>query len=111
MSDKPWKKAEREIAALFGTKRRPLSGMTHHTHGTGNDDIEHDQLYVECKQTGSLKSNLNPVCKLMNETVARAELEDKIPIVALRRTTMNDPDPYLVIKSSDLHRLLAIFSP
>jgi len=46
MPDKSWKKQERRIAKLFGTRRTPLSGyLSLHT----KSDIIHDKLFVECK--------------------------------------------------------------
>lgn len=111
MPDMPWKQAERQSARLFGSERRPLSGATHGQHQTGNDDAEHERLYIETKQTGDSKSPYNAICKLMNETVARAELEGKIPVVAIRRTGMKDTDVYLMVKSSDLPALAREFNP
>ena len=108
---KAWKRAETQTARLFGTERRPLSGMTHSCHSTGNDDVEHERLYIETKQTGDPKSSYNAICKLMNQTVARAELEGKIPVVALRRTNMRDSDVYLMVKASDLPALAREYAP
>ena len=111
MSDTPWKRAERDSAKLFGANRRPLSGATHNSHQSGNDDAEHERLYIETKQTGNVKSPYNAICKLMNQTVARAELEGKIPVVAIRRTGMKDTDVYLMVKSSDLPALAREYNP
>jgi hypothetical protein len=47
----------------------------------------------------------------MNQTVARAELEGKIPVVAIRRTGMKDTDVYLMVKSSDLPALVREYAP
>lgn len=50
MPSKQWKQNERDLAALFGTLRRPLSGGRS-SHGEKRDDAEHDRLYLESKRS------------------------------------------------------------
>ncbi len=100
-----WKKAETQAAQIFGANRRPGSGAFHNSHGTGNDDIEHDTLYVEAKYTGSVKERMiNPVFKLYNSTAAKAEVAGKLPVIALRRK--GEPQVLLLISSHNLDQVL-----
>lgn len=48
--DKTWKQAERKVAAIFGTKRRPGSGAWQRgAPGETGDDTLHPRLYIEVK--------------------------------------------------------------
>jgi hypothetical protein len=81
MADKVWKAFERTVAKFFDSTRTPLSG------GNGKQtrsDSLHPQLYVECKY--SAKSALY---SLYQETVVKAVLEDKIPIICTKKKGMD----------------------
>ena len=43
-----WKQKERELAALFGTVRRALSGGNS-SQGNRRDDAHHPHIFLECK--------------------------------------------------------------
>lgn len=77
MSDKPWKKFERDVAKLFNTRRTPLSGIN--SAHTGSDTLHH-RLYIECK----LRKN-SAVHTLYDKTAIAAKAEDKIPVLALKQ--------------------------
>lgn len=99
MSHAQWKVAERRLAALFGTKRRPLSGKNH---GTGRgDDSFHDRFYLESKY-GQNVTLVRNAWDLYTETKAKAKAEtkDHIPVIGLQRTSR--PGILLLIHSSNL---------
>lgn len=77
MSDKAWKRLERDTAKLFGTRRTPLSGIN--SAHTGSDTL-HQRLYIECKLRKS-----SAIHRLYDETADAAKAEDKIPVLALRQ--------------------------
>lgn len=108
MADKPWKKAERQLAALFGAKRRPLSGMTHATHQTGGDDAEHPTLFIEAKYTASSASPYVPSIALVDSSKSKASKEGKkAAIVGLRK--YGDQNLYLLCNSRDLETILTAY--
>lgn len=77
MTDAAWKRLEREVVPVLGTKRRtPLSGgNSGHTRA---DNID-DELFIECKYGSRIG-----VCKLFYETrdLARKEGDDgKVPVL------------------------------
>lgn len=75
MPDRTWKKAERRVAARFGSVRAPLSG------GNGRltrSDTLHPRLFIETKYRQRFA-----VVDLYRETEALARLEGKFPVVAL----------------------------
>jgi len=90
MSDKAWKKLERDTAKLFSTKRTPLSGIN--SAHTGSDTLHH-RLYIECK----LRKN-SAVHTLYEKTANAAVIEDKIPVLALKQ---KGKPILLVVKSTD----------
>lgn len=103
-----WKEAERKLAKIFGTTRRPLSGMTHTYNGTGGDDCMHDKLYLESKYTGSPRSPYNGAIKLFQDTENKAHKEKKIPVVGLRKK--HAKGCILMINSQDLETVLREFA-
>ena len=72
-----WKRVEREIAALFGTKRVPLSGINS-GHGTHSDTLR-PRLYIEVKYREKYA-----VFTLFRDIMSKAKAEDKTPILALK---------------------------
>ena len=48
-SSSAWKRAEQRLAALFGCKRRPLSGNTSGRDDQDGSDSTHGVLFLECK--------------------------------------------------------------
>ena len=93
MSDKVWKKRERQVAKFFGCKRTPLSGQNsgHET----SSDVLHPHLYVEQKHRKS-----HAIINLWDDTAKKAEKEGKIPVVTL--TQKGRPGFWVLVKSSDL---------
>ena len=75
MSDKAWKRLEREVARALGGSRNPLSGRASgHTSG----DVIHPVFYVEVKQRARFS-----VLTLMQDTEEKAKKEHKKPVVVL----------------------------
>lgn len=92
MSDKVWKRRERQVATFFGTNRTPLSGgSSRHT----RSDTLHDSLFIECKHRKK-----HSAVKLWQETAELARKENKIPVVAL--SEKGKQGFYVLIHSSDL---------
>lgn len=81
MADKVWKAFERTVAKFFSSTRTPLSG------GNGKQtrsDSLNPELYIECKY--SAKSALY---SLYQETLPKAVLEEKIPIICTKKKGMD----------------------
>lgn len=92
MTDKKWKRRERAVAKFFGAQRNPLSGQnSKHT----RSDSLHESLYVEVK--GRKK---HTTITLWDDTKAKADKENKIPVVALCED--NRKGFWLCVHSSDL---------
>lgn len=77
-SKSTWKAFERTVAAMFGTKRVPLSG-SNSGHNTNSDSL-HPHLYIECKVRGK-----SAIWSLFSDTEKKAKVEGKIPLVALKQ--------------------------
>lgn len=81
-----WKRAERMIAAFFGSKRTPLSGGNS---GHTRSDTLHPKLFVEAKYRARFE-----LYQLYLDTAEKALLENKIPIVAIKQ---KNTDGFLVL--------------
>lgn len=89
---KAWKAAERRVAAIFGSRRTPLSGgNSAHT----RSDSLHDKLFIETKQRKT-----HTVWSLFDSVRHLAKRERKLPVIALDRT--RSPGCLIVIHSDDL---------
>ena len=74
---KTWKRAEKQVAERFGTRRTPLSGINSSITAA---DTQHKKLFIEVKyrQRHALHS--------LYESVAnKAAIERKIPLIALKQ--------------------------
>jgi hypothetical protein len=91
-----WKAFERMVASFFKTRRTPLSG-SNSGHNTGSDTL-HPEVYVECKYRESMA-----VYALFLDTAEAADLEQKIPVVAIKQK--GDKGYLLVLRHKDLHKL------
>ena len=76
MTDKFWKKSERRLAEVFGTKRTPLSGRgSRHT----SSDTLSENLYIEHKIRKKMSFK-----QLLQDTEAKAKKEGKVPLIVVR---------------------------
>lgn len=96
MTNPAWKKAERRLASLFGTKRRPLSGGNQ---GGGRDDSLHHSLFLECKWSSS-----SSLWTLYDKTRKMARREGRVPV--LGHALKGRPGILLSVLSTDLDVLL-----
>lgn len=88
MPDKTWKARERQVAALFGSKRRSYSG----SYGaSGGDDVLHPSLFIEVKYRKS-----HEAIRMFREEVEKPALaEKKLPVLVICRKW--DPQPFVVL--------------
>lgn len=70
-----WKSIERRVASYFGTARTPLSGGLSKI--TRSDTL-HPDLYIEVKARTK-----HSAVTLWRDTAAKAEKENKVPVVVL----------------------------
>jgi hypothetical protein len=91
-----WKQAERRLAALFGTRRRPLSGGNS---GGGRDDAMHDRLFIENKWRKK-----HSTWTLYRDTKEKATAEGKTPVIGLQEKYKSGI--LLVIHTDDLETVL-----
>jgi hypothetical protein len=76
--DKPWKRAEREIARIIGGERVPITGRIR---GSA-PDVAHEWLSVECKQRRRLPEWLHDA---MSQAKASAR-GDQLPVAILHES-------------------------
>ncbi len=98
MTDKAWKKRERDVAGYFKGTRTPLSG------GNGKvtrADVIHENLFIECKLRAK-----HTVISLWDETAKLAKLENKTPVIAL--CEKNRPGFWIMVHSSDFDKVKEI---
>ena len=97
---KTWKKKERQLAALFGTVRRPLSGGNS-SQGERRDDAQHPTLFLECKY--SARHALWKLWRFAKEC-CRKELRHpkRRPVIGLYETGQTGGRCLLVIHEDDL---------
>ena len=95
-----WKARERKIAADFGTKRTPLSGINsgHNTHS----DTLHERVYIELKYRAK-----HSVLTLYRDVKEKAEKEGKLPVVALAEK--GKAGFWLLLHSDDLKEVAASY--
>ncbi len=95
-----WQKAESRAAALFGSKRQPLSGSSGRDDETQSDST-HPTLFLETK----LKAKTF-VRALYDETKLKAKREAKLPVLCLY--DKGRPGCLVCVHSDDLKRFAAI---
>lgn len=94
-----WKRTEREIAAMFGGQRVPITGRI-----IGSaPDVEHDELSIEVKYRQTLPKWIKYA---MKQAVASIKNDKQIPVVFLRQKQQRLADCYVMIKASDFKELL-----
>lgn len=100
-----WKGAEDELAALFGTRRRPLSGLNHGT--DRGDDAQHEKLYLECKYGKQCDKLLalfaDTARKAANERHPNRTKVGRVPVVGIKAA--GQKGMLLIVHSSDLFAL------
>ena len=97
-SKRTWQRFEAAVAALFGTKRVPLSGSNsgHNTHS----DSMHPDIYIECKLRESFS-----IWRLFDDTSKKA---GKIPLVAIKEK--NKQGCLFIISPDNLKELAELYS-
>lgn len=88
-----WKRRERAAAALFGSRRAPLSGSNGGQ--TGSDSL-HPDVYLETKLRAK-----SAVHALFDRTAEAAKREGKTPCLAL--AMKNRPGFLIVLRPEDIH--------
>jgi hypothetical protein len=96
MADKAWKAAERQVAAVLGGKRQPITGRQR-----GDvPDVEHAWLAIEVKSTRNFP-------KWLREAHAQAVAASfksggwKLPIVVIKPHRTNVRQGYVMLQVSD----------
>ena len=100
MSERTWKRAEREIAAVLGGTRVPITGRQR-----GDvPDVEQEWFAVEVKHRGRLPAFIHDA---MDQAEAAAVGTDKVPLVVLHEKGMRYIDSYAMMRLDQLtERLL-----
>ncbi len=94
MTDKPWKKDEREIAARFGTTRTPLSGGNGKQ--TRSDTLSPD-FFIEIKRRKSF-----PFRKLFLSVREMARKENKVPLMVIHENGTAIDNSIVILRLGDL---------
>ena len=98
MADHAWKRRERELAALFGTKRNRLSGSSGRDCDSRSDSI-HPTLYIELKH-GDLTRFLNAeMRRAVKDGRHHAAAEGKRLVMAM--SEKHHPGFWLLVHSDD----------
>ncbi len=93
MTDKTWKRVEREIAARLGGERVPVTGRQR---GSA-PDIKHPWLSVEVKHRKAL-----PGWMLDAQAQADASIKgNQLPVVVLHQDRMKYDDSVVLVRLSD----------
>jgi len=92
MPTNTWKSRERKVAAFFGGKRTPLSGINS---GHTSADIIHDRLFVEQKHR-----KRHSILTLFDAVKKLAQKENKIPVVTI--SEHGRKGFWILVHSSDL---------
>lgn len=99
MSEKRWKRVERELASRMGGSRIPLLGRE-------GSDLDVPYLYVEVKSRKSIAPYLwNDYLAQILQGAAVAGT-DKIPAIALHRPGMKYKDALVCIRAGDWEELV-----
>jgi hypothetical protein len=98
-SKSAWTRAEASLAALFGARRRVLSGSSGRADIDG-DDGTHERLWLESKLRAS-----HAVYSLWRATKAAATKAGKIPVLGLREKHKHGA--LIVIHEDDLKFVIA----
>lgn len=100
-SKSAWARAESSLAAIFGARRRVLSGSANRADIDG-DDSTHDRLYLESKLRASWS-----VWTLWYATKTRAVKAGKVPVLGLRQKRKQGA--LIVVHQDDLAEMAAEF--
>lgn len=95
MDKNTWKGGERRIAAMFESKRTPLSGGNS---GHTRSDTLHKELFIEVKH-----SKKYPLEKLVTKTFKEAKNEGKMPFLVFLK--LNNSEPLILCKLKDLKEI------
>lgn len=104
MPDRPWKKWEREVAALIGGRRYAAN--------SGADiDCESLDTVAQCKHVRRL--GLPELASLAEGIAIRAATDRKLGIVAVKvRAGKGQPSPEIIVMSVDMFRkMLSDYQP
>lgn len=101
MTDKAWKRSEREIAALLGGTRIPITGRARGSAA----DIAHELYSIEVKRRESLPA------WLFEDAFEQADMSNdgtKTPLVVVEQARANGHgrERYAVLRLNDLIELL-----
>ncbi len=93
MAEKPWKRTERAVASLLGTRRVPVTGRSR-----GDvPDVEHRWLSIEVKHRKKLP-------EWIKDAVRQAEAaadEEQLPVVVLHEERSRHTGDLVVLKMRD----------
>jgi hypothetical protein len=97
---KTWKDVELKFAKLFGTKRNITSGGNGHI---SRSDSLHPDFYIEIKHGLQCKPT-----SLWLDTVTKAKLEHKIPMIIQHFKGEKISDARITLKVSDFLKLASL---
>lgn len=101
MSDKAWKKRERDGAKAFGAKRTIGSGSLGREDRTCSDST-HETLFIETK----LRAN-HAAVSLWDKTAKLAKKEKKTPVILLAEK--NRPGLWILARLEDIPEIAASY--
>lgn len=99
MADKPWKVAERQVAAVIGGERVPINGRQR---GSA-PDIDHEWLAVEVKHTGQFPKKWAEAFSQAVASKVKAEINGKVklPVVIIKPHRCNARNSYIMMQLGD----------
>lgn len=98
-SPSSWKRRERNAAALFGSKRKLLSGSAGRE-GETRSDSTHSRLFIEAKLRSA-----SAVRTLWEDTAAKAKKEGKTPVAIVY--TKHKHGALIVVHEKDFDKIVA----
>ncbi len=97
MSNPQWKRVERQIAAMLGGRRVPVTGRTR----GDAPDIEHPAYSVEVKSRNTIPQWL---LEALQQATASAR-DNRVPVVIIHRNGARYSDALVVVRLSDFQRI------
>jgi hypothetical protein len=91
MADKTWKRTEREVAALIGGERVPITGR-----GRGSEpDVRHDIYSVEIKYRKALPDWMHDA---LDQAEKAKKRPDQLPIVIFREKGQRVSQAFVMLR-------------
>ena len=98
MTDKDWKRNERETAKRLGGRRVPVTGRQR----GDQPDIEHGGLSIECKKRNNIP---NWIKDAVDQAVASIKNPEQVPIVQIHEKYQRRDNDLIIMRLCDFEKI------